>query len=296
MPFTSSDLARRIEHAEAGILRAAAAAVKARRPEVTVETRDVAGGAAAFTGHGSPLNKLAGLGFGGEGYAAVPSEPELEAVEAMCFGHGVPVQAEVSSLADPGVVALLSARGYRLVGFENVSGLALDAAALRPPDPEIAITRCDAGQFEEWLDVVVTGFCHPDTEGVARHEEFDRRVLEKIVGDFATVGGMQCYLATRSSPDRPGHPGAAEGAVAAGGGSIRFADGLAQLCGAATLPGQRRRGVQTALLHHRLREAAAAGCDFAVVTTQPGSKSQQNMHRQGFEVLYVRAVLLKDPA
>ena len=53
--------------------------------------------------------------------------------------------------------------------------------------------------------------------------------------------------------------------------------------------------MQTALLHTRLARAAAAGCDLAVMTTQPGSKSQQNAERQGFGLLYVRAVLVRPP-
>ena len=36
------------------------------------------------------------------------------------------------------------------------------------------------------------------------------------------------------------------------------------------------------------------GLDVAVVTTQPGSKSQQNVQRQGFELLYTRAVLVRE--
>lgn len=47
------------------------------------------------------------------------------------------------------------------------------------------------------------------------------------------------------------------------------------------------------LLAIRLAEAVAAGCDIAVVTTAPGSKSQQNVQRQGFHFLYTRAVLVK---
>ena len=49
----------------------------------------------------------------------------------------------------------------------------------------------------------------------------------------------------------------------------------------------------TALLTARLAHAAAAGCDIAVVTTQPGSKSQENMQRHGFDLLYTRAILVK---
>jgi len=55
------------------------------------------------------------------------------------------------------------------------------------------------------------------------------------------------------------------------------------------------RGVQSALLGTRLEVAAAAGCDVAVVTTQPGSKSQENAQRQGFELLYTRTILVRTP-
>ena len=63
--------------------------------------------------------------------------------------------------------------------------------------------------------------------------------------------------------------------------------------GAATAPAHRRRGIQTALLAARLADAAAAGCDVAAIVTQPGSKSQQNAQRQGFDLLYTRAVLVR---
>ncbi|HRI11203.1 MAG TPA: hypothetical protein PKW35_25470, partial [Nannocystaceae bacterium] len=58
------------------------------------------------------------------------------------------------------------------------------------------------------------------------------------------------------------------------------------------LPAHRRRGVQSALLTHRLAAAAAAGCELAVVTTQPGSKSQENVQRLGFALLYARAIFV----
>jgi GNAT superfamily N-acetyltransferase len=80
-----------------------------------------------------------------------------------------------------------------------------------------------------------------------------------------------------------------------GGATMRISEGVAQLTGAATVPAHRRRGVQTALLSARLADAAAAGCDVAVITTQPGSTSQQNAQRQGFDLLYTRAVLVKQP-
>ena len=76
---------------------------------------------------------------------------------------------------------------------------------------------------------------------------------------------------------------------------MRLCEGIAQLCGAATLPEHRRHGVQSALLRGRLEIAGRAGCDVAVVTTQPGSKSQENVQKQGFELLYTRAILVRQP-
>jgi hypothetical protein len=39
-----------------------------------------------------------------------------------------------------------------------------------------------------------------------------------------------------------------------------------------------------------LADAMRAGCDIAVVTTQSGSKSQQNVQRRSFHLLYTPAV------
>jgi hypothetical protein len=47
------------------------------------------------------------------------------------------------------------------------------------------------------------------------------------------------------------------------------------------------------LLSARLAAATAAGCDIAVVTTLPASKSQRNVQRQGFDLLYTRATLVR---
>jgi hypothetical protein len=57
---------------------------------------------------------------------------------------------------------------------------------------------------------------------------------------------------------------------------------VAVLGGAATIPAARRSGAQTALLHHRLSQAAAAGARAATVTAAPGSASARNLARAGF--------------
>jgi GNAT superfamily N-acetyltransferase len=74
---------------------------------------------------------------------------------------------------------------------------------------------------------------------------------------------------------------------------MRIDGSLAQLAGAGTIPKARGRGVQKALLYRRLADARRAGCTLAVVTTAPGTRSQENVMRRGFELLYTRAILIR---
>lgn len=275
--FASASLSNRIERAEAGSIAACARAAARRVPEAQLLIRPISGGVAVYVEPGAPFNKVAGAGFDG-----VPSEEVLDALERDFAGRHAPLQFEISTLADPALVRTLTKRGYELVGFENVLGLdprAVEAPAI-PRGVDVALA--DAGKASIWMDTVTTGFLTPDVfDGPASHEEFPRDVLERVYSDTIAAGGFERYLARLDG-------------VVAGGASLRVQDGVAQLAGAATLPEHRRRGVQTALLRHRLAEAARRGCDVAVVTTSPGSKSQENVQRAGFALLYARAILAKD--
>jgi GNAT superfamily N-acetyltransferase len=77
-------------------------------------------------------------------------------------------------------------------------------------------------------------------------------------------------------------------------GSVYPEPGIAPFYGAATLPEYRNRGVQNALFQARLRAAAAAGCDLAIVCTQPGSLSQRNAERNGFRVAYTKVAMQRE--
>jgi GNAT superfamily N-acetyltransferase len=268
--FAGTALARRIEQAEAQLL--AAAADGAHRRSGSGFAHAVAGGVAILAGAGSPFTKVAGLGFGG-----VPSDADFDRIEQAYAG--AEFQVEVSSLADPEIFAVLARRGYRLRSFENVLGRSLSdlPESAMPAGVEVSVSGAD--EFEQWLAIIVDAVLHPDEQGVPG-EVFDRDEVAYAERDLAATG-VRRYLARFDG-------------VAAGGAGLRFADGIAQFAGAATTPAFRRRGIQSALLSTRLADAAAAGCDVAVITTQPGSKSQENAQRRGFSVLYARAVLAKD--
>ena len=273
--FCDTALAGRIERVETEFIARSSEAAR-RRAGTAGFVIPVAGGVASFAGEGSPFNKVAGLGFGG-----VPDSAAVDEIEKAFGACGCPVQIELAQLADPAIGAQLTGRGYRLESFENVLGRALTGEPERVTPPGVEVRPSNEEEFETWLDVVAEGTAHPDTQGVPWHEEFPREVIIGAERDMVAAGAVR-YAALRDG-------------IIAGGATMRMAEGVAQLTGAATAPAHRRRGVQTALLSARLADAAAAGCDVAVITTQPGSKSQQNAQRQGFDLLYARAVLVKQP-
>lgn len=274
--FCDAGLAARIEQAESHFMAECTRAVHARTGSAAGFTLALSGGAACFAEAGSPYNKVAGLGFHG-----VPTAAEMDEVEEAYAACGAEVQVELPHLADPEIGAFLTGRGYRLVSFENVLGRSLSDAVERavPQGMEIRPTRDE--EFGDWLEAMVCAALHPDTQGVPWLQEFPRQILENAERD-GVAAGVVSY-------------GALRGGTILGGGGLRIAGGIAQLAGAGTVPEHRRQGVQTALTSVRLADAAAAGCEIAVVTTQPGSRSQQNVQRQGFDLLYTRAVLTRQP-
>jgi ribosomal protein S18 acetylase RimI-like enzyme len=271
--FCDTVLAGRIERAEVQFITAWNDATRRRRGERVAFAIPIAGGVASYAEPDSPINKVAGLGFAGP-----PDPADLDPIERAIADRGAPVNVEIASLADPALLELLAERGYRLVSFENLLGRALGAAVEDVAPPGVEVHPCGDDEFDTWLDLVVEATLHPDTQGVPQHEQFPREILENAEHD--TVGLVQRYLATLHG-------------VPAGGGSMRTTDGIAQLTGAATAPAFRRRGIQSALLAARLADATTAGCDLAVITVQPGSRSQHNAQRRGFDLLYTRAVLAR---
>ena len=272
--FCDTDLARRIERAETAFITASAEAAQ-RRTGGSGFLIPLAGGVAGYAEPDSPWNKVAGLGFAG-----VPAEDELAEVERAFEARGAEVSVELSNLADPAVGEMLTRRGYRLASYENVLGLSLGGPAERVAPPGVEVRPSGPDEFDTWLAVVLEAVAHPDTEGLPWIDDFPRDILENAERDLVAAGARH-YLALVDG-------------VPAGGTSMGIEDGFAQFS-AATAPAFRRRGVQSALLAARVADAAAAGCELALVTVQPGSRSQRNVQRRGFDLLYTRATLVLGP-
>lgn len=273
--LSSREVVERLERNEACLIDETAAAAAARLGGNAVVRFDLAGGVAVHAGALAPFNKLAGLGFAG-----TPEEVELARVEALFAARATPLRVELASHADPAVAALLARRGYGLVGFEDVLARDLRELPLPATPAHVDVRPSPAAEQAAWTAVLVDGFAAPDARGVSSDESFPRDVLEAALGDMGDSPRFERFLARLD-----GAPAGAAG--------LRLCDGVATLCGAATLRERRGRGEQTALLAARLARAAQAGCDLAVVTTQPGSTSQHNVLRKGFRIAYTRAVLVR---
>ena len=256
------ELARRIELAEAQAAVECAEALERFRPGSGAAVRRVAGGFAVYCGKNSPITQAVGMGLDGP-----VSTEELSRLEEFYRTRGEPVRVETCPLADTSFIELFGQRGYRVTEFSNVMARPVSDDETCPEPPEgVTIEKIGKDQIDVWTLTV--------SEGFADKFPVSQELLE-VMKMFASGPKTECYLAR------------VDGKIA-GGGTLALHDGVAGLFGASTLPVARRRGVQTALLQRRLARASQAGSDLAVSLAQPGSISQRNIVRQGFQVLYTR--------
>jgi N-acetylglutamate synthase-like GNAT family acetyltransferase len=272
--FADRRLALRIDGAEA---RLSADFARARGPESRAIVMPVCGGLAVYAGPASPINKVIGLGFD-----APLDLSSIADVEREFRNRDEPVRIELSILADATAGPTLSERGYRLHGFENALGCPLERTATADAPPDITIETLNDGDARLWAEIAVTAFLNLDGTGSVPDDGLSREQMERELRDYAALPGFVRYLAWID-----GNP-VGEAAL-----RLDRDSGLAQLAGAGTLPAYRGRGVQKALLQRRLADARAAGCDLAIVTTAPGTRSQENVMRRGFALLYTRAILVR---
>jgi GNAT superfamily N-acetyltransferase len=264
-PLVDRALAQRLERAEAtGNARAVEARARLVRDSGATWT-EVAGAYAMFDGVDSPITQTFGLGL-----FAPPTAADLAAIEAFFAERGAPVCHEISPLADPPLLPLLTTRGYHPIEFTSVLYRPLRSDGLDGPDGReraagVTVRRVSAADIDVYARTAADGW-----------REFGYAAFMQDTARVAAVTeGLHLFLAEL---DRR--------AIATG--ALAIHGGVAHLAGASTIPDGRRRGAQNALLDARLRYAAAQGCDLALMGAAPGSGSQHNAERNGFRIAYTR--------
>lgn len=257
------DLSRKLEHTEA---RAGADFVETRAklfPESGASWIDVGGAYAMFDGVDSPLTQTFGLGMFKDA-----SDEQFDQIETFYEERSSPVFHEISPLADISILELLASRGYRPVELTSVMYLELNRYTPQPPlNRDITTRNIEVSEADLWAETAAVGWATV-YEG-----------LGEFMLDFGKIAarntGGQPFLA-----ELHGRPIAAAG--------FQMYDDVCILAGAATIPDARRLGAQNALLAARLRFAIENGCKFAMICALPGSQSQKNAQKNGFNIAYTR--------
>jgi GNAT superfamily N-acetyltransferase len=209
----------------------------------------------------SPITQSFGLGIFED-----LNPTALGVIERFFWDRGAPVFHEVSPFAGVAALDLLCSRRYRPVELSNVL-----YRPVEPPTSEhhsaISVRVIGPEETQLWTNISARGWSH-------EHPELLDFLLQ--VGTISSARDESlCFLGELN-----GEPGAA--------GVLCLHEGVALFGGSATVPELRHRGLQTALLHERMRYAVERGCDLAMMVAQPGSDSQRNAERKGFRIAYTR--------
>jgi hypothetical protein len=238
-----------MEAAVARNLQAYVAAYGEAAPDVGAQAIEVAGGVAAYCGTESPLTTVKGLG-------AQIAAGDCDRVEEFFRQRSVgAVTLECAPWLSGASRELLERRGYQVRAPEHV-------LLLKQPVGDEAPLRVEPLPANEWPAVMRRGFELPDTAA-----------MRALVRAAARLQNAQLW-GVRDHDD-----------WVACGQSVTY-DGVAIFGCDGTLPMARGRGAQRALILHRLSEIGPEMLVTAEVA--PGSISERNYLRCGFEVAYAR--------
>ena len=147
-------------------------------------------------------------------------------------------------------------------GSGTVPVLVLDGS-VPAPSPQITVRRSGLEEKELYLDLFQQSFAAwPEQEPEYRAFQW---------AEDSLPGGAR-YIAEIAGPP-------------VGMASFPIIDGIGYFGAAGTLPDYRQRGIQSALIQQRLRDAPALGCDLVVGGGSPGTTTFRNQERAGLRLI-----------
>lgn len=261
-------LARIIEAANAEALVSLHDAANSLFPDAHAEVIRVASGVAAYVGADMPVSYAVGLGLNGP-----VSADEVQRVVDFYRTRNMVPRVDISPHEDETLLKVLRERGFRLHRFVNVLARPLSPADQFAPPPEgIVVREARPDEADLWTSMTDEGFSDgsPMTEA--------RRRLGLL---FFHCPGSYPYVAE------------IDGEIA-GSASVAVIGKYGGLMTASVRPNFRRRGVHGALIRARIKRAQMHGCTVAGIYAMPGSQSQHNAERHGFQLAYTKVTLKAD--
>ncbi len=253
--------------------------------EIVPDYEPVMGGVMSFLEPGSWANQACGVGLNG-----AVTEDEIERFVTYYTSRGVEPRVELSQFADPTLIAALGKRGFDLRQFETVLARPIDpsedvmgvAPAGMPTDDrgrELVIEPVepdDEAMVLESFKVSMSGFMPPGYVPSEAEIGMHRKIVAHPHAD---------YLVARFGSD----------VVGAGGVEYPRDDEIpvGVLFGVSVRSEFRRRGVQQAMILHRVKGAQERGAKVAIIHSLPGASTDRNAMRLGFAPCYTKVVLAK---
>src|SRR4051812_10466515 len=153
-PLVDVDLSRRIERAEASANRRFVESRARHEPAIQACWTEAGGAYAMFDGVGSPVTQTFGLGM----FEPVTAGT-LDTLESFFTSRGSDVFHEISPLADPSTLSLLSARGYRPCELTSIlfQPLPWEPVVARPGST-ITARLSEPHEVDRWAEVAQGGW------------------------------------------------------------------------------------------------------------------------------------------
>ena len=282
MQFVDRALARRLESAEEMPQVYHAQWCQKNQPEIGAAAEKIAGGHMIFAGLGSPIGRAVGMGF-----AAPVTAEDMNLLEDFYFSRKAPSQVDYCPLTDSSLLEHAKQRGYGIAELNNVLARPLTNDEITKPGRS-ASERSTALLNSEFEIRPMRPEEAPVFSSVLRQSFFpdggEPPGFDAMLLPMFSFFGSLTFVAEH------------DGQIVATGAALVIPEHkIVGLYGAGTLKQYRGRGLQTAMLEHRMHAAAESGCEYAVIVTQGGTPSQRNAERLGFRVVYSKATLIKAP-
>lgn len=242
--------------------------------DVATDAQPIAGGVMSRAEPGSWMNSAVGLGFDG------PVEPDTaDRLIAFFSVKGIEPRIEHAPYADFSLTQALERAGFRLRNFETIFHRELlpgdTITAPHPAPPGLIIESVDPADDDEvrqYAITAVSGFFPPNfvvpepyLDAVVRTVRHPRTtaVVARLDGQIVGAGAME------------------------------VAGDIAALFGMSVAQAYRRRGIQQAVIAHRLNLAQQRGARLATIGARPAIATERNVRRMGFQVAYTKTVLVR---
>ena len=218
-------------------------------------------GGAYFSGKESPFSQVIGWGFD-------PVDIDmLEPIEAFYLDKGVNIcPIELSAFSGNLMLQKLTDRGYKCDELNQISILPMDQYTPVSTQNQCIVKHVAKEDLDHWATTIADGF-----------SDHNLKDIFKLYAMAENVFAFGAWIDTQLC----------------GGGTIAFSNTVADLGVSSTLPKFRGQGIQKALLKHRLDFAQKHGISVASVTTEPGSISDANIQKIGFQPAYTRIKMQK---